>query len=81
MRSSSANARGCTAPFGWLPALKALNLPLARWFRIDSARMLRAEFPVHKNKTLYGRSLTVPHAARFGVQQGFAARAVITSVP
>jgi len=43
--------------------------------------MLRGEFPAHKNRTLYGRSLTVPHGVRFGAQQGLAARGVITSVP
>ena len=35
-----------------LPALKARKRACPRWFRSDSAMMLRAEFPVHKNRTL-----------------------------
>jgi hypothetical protein len=53
--SSCFNASGRGVPVGLLPALYAVNVPpifIARWFRIASARIDRAEFPVHKNKTL-----------------------------
>jgi len=49
-------------------------------FMIDSAKMLRAELPVQRNSTLWGRSLTC-QAARLGVQQAVVAFGVITSVP
>src|SRR5208283_4543600 len=50
--SSCFSASGLTRPVGWLPALKAWKLGLPRWFKIASARMERAEFPVQRNSTL-----------------------------
>src|SRR5271170_2796058 len=52
---SSSSVIGCTAPLGWLPALKPLNFPLPQRLMAHSAMMLRAEFPVHRNSTLYSR--------------------------
>ena len=49
MRSS---AIGCTSPLGKLPALNVRNLPCPQWLRRLSARMLRAELPVHRKSTL-----------------------------
>ena len=40
-------------PEGWLPALYALNEFLPLKFKSASAMMDRAEFPVHKKRTLY----------------------------
>ena len=40
---------------GWLPALNALNLPLPHRLIAHSAMMLRAEFPVHRNRTANSR--------------------------
>ena len=45
-----------------LPALKARKRPwpMAGWFRMDSARMLRAELPVQTKSTLrMGRSMVI----------------------
>src|SRR6266404_1121542 len=50
--SSVFSATGFTRPAGWLPALYAAKFGLPREFRITSARIERAEFPVHRNKTL-----------------------------
>jgi len=46
----SASGRG--APEGRLPALYAVKAPFPRWFRIASAMIERAEFPVQRNRTL-----------------------------
>ena len=45
-------ASGRMAPEGWLPALYAVKVGLPLKFRIASAMMERAEFPVHRNRTL-----------------------------
>jgi hypothetical protein len=54
---NSLSAIGCTSPFGWLPALKPRNLSLPQRPIEHSAMMLRAELPVHRNKTLYSRGV------------------------
>jgi hypothetical protein len=46
-------------PLGKLPALKARNLPRPRVLRSDSSRILLAELPVHKKRTLYTRSVVI----------------------
>src|SRR5260370_29879552 len=51
--SSSCKAYGLTRPAGRLPALKPWKVGAPRWFRMASARIERAEFPVHRNRTLY----------------------------
>src|SRR5512134_337852 len=48
----NSSASGCTRPFGWLPALKALKRPLPMALSRTSAMMLRAELPVQRNRTL-----------------------------
>jgi hypothetical protein len=45
-------ANGWTTPCGWLPALYAVNRGFPLWFKIPSARIDRARFPVHKKSTL-----------------------------
>jgi hypothetical protein len=50
---STSSVNGCTTPLGWLPALKPRNRPLPHRFMAHSAIMLRAELPVHRNRTLY----------------------------
>lgn len=45
-------AAGCTAPLGWLPALRPRNFPWPQWLMSASARMLRAELPVHRKSAL-----------------------------
>src|SRR6202142_2999655 len=57
--SSCLTASGLTKPEGWLPALYAVKVGRPLWLRIASAMIDRAEFPVHKNSTLYrtGKSL------------------------
>jgi hypothetical protein len=50
--SSCRSASGRTMPEGWLPALYAVNAGFRLEFSIASAMMERAEFPVHRNKTL-----------------------------
>ena len=50
--SSCFSASGRTFPVGKLPALYAEKLGLPLWFMMASAMMERAEFPVHRNKTL-----------------------------
>ena len=52
----SSNAFGWISPFGCDPAEYALKRPLPNSRSRDSAMMLRAEFPVHRNSTLYGLS-------------------------
>src|SRR5487761_1976964 len=54
---SSSIANGFTLPAGWLPALNPRKRPLPMPLRMASARMLRAELPVHRNRTLNTRSL------------------------
>ena len=56
--SSVFSARGldCWFSRGLLPAENALKRPWPMWLRMASARMLRAELWVHKNKTLTGFS-------------------------
>src|SRR5262249_32579691 len=49
---SCSNASRRTAQLGWLPALKAVKLGLPLCFKIASAMMERAEFPVQRNRTL-----------------------------
>jgi hypothetical protein len=44
-----------TCPAGLLPALRARNFPAPSLFRIASAMIERAEFPVQRNSTLNGR--------------------------
>src|SRR5262245_30810 len=69
-RVSSLSANGCTSPLGRLPAEKALNLPSPSLLRIASAMIDRAEFPVHKNSTLKGRSgIRFPIASKLQPQQ------------
>src|SRR4029078_10377633 len=48
------SARGLTLPAGWLPALKARNLPMPNRFKMHSAMTERAEFPVQRKSTLRG---------------------------
>ena len=48
-------ASGRTRPAGWLPALKAVKFGAPFRFMMASAMMDRAEFPVHKNRTLKRR--------------------------
>src|SRR5579863_8240529 len=43
-------------PLGWLPAENARKRPTPSLRRIDSARIERALFPVHRNRTLKTRS-------------------------
>jgi hypothetical protein len=50
-RSSSATARGCSLPAGWLPALIAFKPAGARWLKVASLNTERQEFPVHRNST------------------------------
>src|SRR5256885_11249421 len=50
--SSVFSATGFTRPAGWLPALYAVKCGFPFWLRMASARIERAEFPVHRNKTL-----------------------------
>ncbi len=45
-------ASGRTEPDGWLPALYAVKFGQPLWFMRASAMIERAEFPVHRNKTL-----------------------------
>src|SRR6478735_9663349 len=52
MLSSVRSASGCTAAFGVLPAENARKRPAPSLRRIDSARIERAELPVHRNSTL-----------------------------
>ena len=49
---SSASVCGLTWPLGWLPALHARNRPAPTLFKIASAMIERAEFPVQRNSTL-----------------------------
>ena len=49
-------ADGITLPVRWLPALQALKRPRPLWFRITSARMLRAELPAQRKRTLTRRA-------------------------
>jgi hypothetical protein len=49
---SVSRARGWTSPFGWLPAEKDRNRPAPQRARSASARMLRAELPVQRKRTL-----------------------------
>jgi len=49
---STSSAIGWTLPWGWLPALYARILFSPSRFRMASARMLRAEFPVQRNSAL-----------------------------
>src|ERR1700733_12339669 len=46
------SACGLTIPVGWLPALYAVKFGLPLKLRIASPKIDRAEFPVHRNKTL-----------------------------
>jgi len=48
---SASSAFRLTTPVGWLPAEKALNFPWPIRFSTASAMMLRAELPVHRNRT------------------------------
>ena len=57
---SVSRARGWTSPFGWLPAEKARNRPAPHRGSSASAKMLRAEFPVQRSRTLYTLSLMGP---------------------
>jgi hypothetical protein len=50
--SSSSTASGCTLPLGKLPALKPLKRPFPQCSTSTSARVLRAELPVQRNRTL-----------------------------
>jgi len=43
---------GCTFPVGFEPAEKPINLPWLNVVVKASAKMLRAELPVQRNKTL-----------------------------
>src|SRR5258706_13714180 len=52
-RRSISRASGWTAPFGWLPALKARKRPPPHRWSSASAMMLRAELPVQRNRTLW----------------------------
>src|ERR1700694_1875785 len=47
------SASGRTIPDGWLPALNAKKLGRPFRLRMASAMMERAEFPVHRKRTLY----------------------------
>src|SRR5262249_39694566 len=46
-------ATGWTSPFGWLPALYAVNVGNPFLFMMASAIMERAELPVQRNSTWY----------------------------
>ena len=50
--SSSSNASGRTLPEGWLPALQAVKRGLPQRFIMASAVIVRAEFAVHRKRTL-----------------------------
>jgi hypothetical protein len=52
LRCSSSSARGLTVPTALLPALKARKRPADYALRMASAKMLRAELPVHRKSTL-----------------------------
>jgi hypothetical protein len=51
--SSKRVAFGLTRPVGWLPAVNARKFGLPLLFKMASAKMERAEFPVQRNSTLY----------------------------
>src|SRR3569833_2585100 len=64
---------GCTCPLGWLPAEYAWNRPAPSLLRMASAMIDRAELPVQRNRTLYGRSIAQfapPAAAAAGAGCG-----------
>src|SRR5580693_10455055 len=67
--SSCFRASGRSAPEAWLPALKAVNRGPPLWFRIASAMMERAEFPVQRNKTLYCGCMCASQLQQVGAQQ------------
>jgi hypothetical protein len=50
---SKSRAKGCTYPFGMLPALKALNRPTPARARTASAMILPAELLVQRNTTFF----------------------------
>src|SRR5260221_94438 len=54
------SASGRTTPDGWLPALYAAKFGRPFRLRMASAMIDRAEFPVHRNKTLYFFSIAKP---------------------
>src|SRR5260221_6014678 len=49
--SSSWSVSGCTSPLGKEPALWPRKRPRPQWLISASARMLRAELPVHRKRT------------------------------
>src|SRR5258706_6753116 len=57
---SISRASGWTAPFGWLPALKARKRPPPPRWSSASAMMPRAELPVQRNRTLWTLSAMSP---------------------
>jgi hypothetical protein len=78
---SQSSANELIFPVGWLPALYPRNPARPTEFRIDSARTLRAELPVHRNNTfnmrgdaaattiLYAQQLDFAPVASAGPQQ------------
>src|SRR5271166_4068079 len=68
------SANGLTAPFGRLPAEKALNRVAPSLPRRLSAMIERAELPVQRNRTLYFESLT---AMPYESQQSGAQQALV----
>ena len=59
-------------PVGWLPTLYPRNFVRPTEFRIDSARMLRAELPVQRKRTLKTRSVAgMPQVCQFEQQAAF----------
>src|SRR3546814_19722921 len=74
---------GCTSPLGWLPALNERKRPSPSRWRIASARMLRAELPVHRNSTLNSLSVIAfssTAAGKFGDQRLAQRRAAVAAV-
>jgi hypothetical protein len=65
--ATALSANGLTAPFGWLPAEKALKRPAPNFRRMLSAMIERALLPVQRKRTLKMRSVmdsNLPQAAR-----------------
>src|SRR3546814_4152932 len=72
-----------SSPLGWLPALNERKRPSPSRWRIASARMLRAELPVHRNSTLNSMSVIAfssTAAGKFGDQRLAQRRAAVAAV-
>src|SRR3546814_21114399 len=72
-----------SSPLGWLPALNERKRPSPSRWRIASARMLRAELPVHSNSTLNSLSVIAfssTAAGKFGDQRLAQRRAAVPAL-